>query len=113
MKNYHFRQLCFVLAVSVSVWICGCGGDPGKEPGAKPDKKTSRKGNNPGNKKPAKPVKVISKLPHRDIDLATANKGIDPGRILIDAKGKDSKGQSLALSDYKGKVILLDTWASW
>ena len=61
----------------------------------------------------AKPVKVVSKLPHKDVDPMSADKGVDAGRVLIDAAGQDSNGKSMKLSDYKGKVILLDVWASW
>lgn len=31
----------------------------------------------------------------------------------LDLKFKDISGKSVALSDYKGKVILLDFWATW
>lgn len=64
-------------------------------------------------KSDAQPVQVESTLPFKDLDPATAAKGVDPGRIVIDASGVDSNGQPLSLADYRGKVILLDTWASW
>lgn len=32
---------------------------------------------------------------------------------LLDFEGKDLKGRSFRLSDYKGKLIILSFWASW
>lgn len=33
--------------------------------------------------------------------------------MIMDAKIKDLKGKSFKLSDYKGKVVLLNLWATW
>ena len=38
---------------------------------------------------------------------------IGPGRIAIDFVQPDIDGNSVKLSDYKGKYVLLDFWASW
>jgi thiol-disulfide isomerase/thioredoxin len=35
------------------------------------------------------------------------------GHVAADILGKDSKGQPLSLSDYRGKVVVLDFWADW
>lgn len=39
--------------------------------------------------------------------------GGSPGGIAADFAGLDIDGKSLKLSDYKGKYVLLDFWASW
>jgi hypothetical protein len=36
-----------------------------------------------------------------------------PGKEAPDIIGVDLDGKSLRLSDYRGKVVLLDFWASW
>lgn len=34
----------------------------------------------------------------------------DIGRVVPDLKGVDLEGRTLRLSDYRGKVVLLDFW---
>lgn len=115
MKQTLFA-ICLLL---LTLFSAGCGGDSSKKTtqnqsnsSKTADGDKSGKSTVPA-KENVKPEKVDSTLPFKDLDIATAKKGIDPGRILIDASGKDSNGKELSLSDYKGKVILLDTWASW
>lgn len=57
--------------------------------------------------------KLVSKLPFGDVDAASAKMGIEPGKKVFAVKGVDANGKKFGLDDYKGKVILLDTWASW
>lgn len=35
------------------------------------------------------------------------------GKMAQDIRGIDADGQPFQLSDYRGKVVLLDFWASW
>jgi len=35
------------------------------------------------------------------------------GKVAPDIQGKDSDGQEFKLSDYRGKVVVLDFWADW
>ena len=35
------------------------------------------------------------------------------GDVALEVKGRDSAGQQHSLSEYKGKYVLLDFWASW
>lgn len=39
--------------------------------------------------------------------------GINVGNIAPELKYKDPNGKELALSSYKGKIVLVDFWASW
>ena len=59
-----------------------------------------------------------------DDNLQTSKKGIalknsfeiqkiNVGEQFIDIEAKDLKGNSVSLSDFKGKVIILDFWAYW
>lgn len=44
---------------------------------------------------------------------ASGKDGIKAGDTIIEIKGKDIDGESFALSDYAGKVVLLDFWGDW
>ncbi|MEC9094380.1 MAG: hypothetical protein VX438_16845 [Planctomycetota bacterium] len=113
MKHHPTRKHKFTLALTISLLLGGCSGQPENHPAATTDKPTVPKPKTTKINQGTPAAKVVSQLPYREIDLSTAQKGINPGRIIINATGKDSTGRDMALSDYKGKVILLDTWASW
>ena len=39
--------------------------------------------------------------------------GLSEGDIIPEIEGEDTEGVSFKLSDYKGKVIMLDFWGDW
>jgi cytochrome oxidase Cu insertion factor (SCO1/SenC/PrrC family) len=39
--------------------------------------------------------------------------GVDEGQIAPEIEGDDIDGKHFKLSDYRGKVVLLDFWATW
>jgi cytochrome oxidase Cu insertion factor (SCO1/SenC/PrrC family) len=39
--------------------------------------------------------------------------GIDVGRVAREIEGEDIDGHRFRLSDYRGKVVLLDFWGNW
>ena len=39
--------------------------------------------------------------------------GLGVGQIAPDLQGTDTTGQSIKLSDYRGKVVMVDFWATW
>ena len=43
----------------------------------------------------------------------TGNEGISAGDTVIEIEGKDVDGEEFALSDYAGKVVMLDFWGDW
>ena len=43
----------------------------------------------------------------------TTPTGLGPGKTAPDFKLKTLSGKEVALSDYKGKVVLVNFWASW
>jgi hypothetical protein len=47
------------------------------------------------------------------IGCLTTNTSLSKGRPARDIQGSDAEGQPLRLSDYRGKVVLLDFWASY
>ena len=52
----------------------------------------------------------------RSVDTATAKAAVKPEKERKTAPEfalKDSNGQTVHMSDYKGKVVLLDFWATW
>lgn len=44
---------------------------------------------------------------------SAGNKPKDIGRVASNITGVDADGKTLQLNDYRGKVVLLDFWASW
>ena len=44
---------------------------------------------------------------------SVSRKQTDADKLAKDIRGIDADGQSFQLSDYRGKVVLLDFWASW
>lgn len=44
---------------------------------------------------------------------ASAPVGVGIGRAAPDIEGDDSDGKSFKLSDYRGKVVMLDFWGNW
>ena len=44
---------------------------------------------------------------------ADADKLADAGKPAKDIRGVDADGKSFQLIDYRGKVVLLDFWATW
>lgn len=57
--------------------------------------------------KPAKPDGFEA------LDVANVKEGLKPGKMAPDITGEDSTGVPFALSDYKGKVVMLDFWGDW
>ncbi len=47
------------------------------------------------------------------IGCLTTSTSLSKGRPARDIHGTDADGQALQLSDYRGKVVLLDFWASF
>ena len=46
-------------------------------------------------------------------EIVDAKRKVEIGVLAIDFSEKDPKGNIIKLSDYKGKYVLLDFWASW
>lgn len=42
-----------------------------------------------------------------------ANVALSVGKEIIDLEGEDTDGKKFKLSDYRGKVVLIDFWAFW
>lgn len=53
---------------------------------------------------------LITQLSPRPVLAGTR---VENGDVLGDFSGKTSKGETFHLSDYKGKVVLLNFWATW
>ncbi len=65
-------------------------------------------------------VKNHPKLPYRGQDLAKYAKGklfaarnLAIGKTAPDIVGKDVDGKEFKLSDYRGKVVVIDFWGDW
>ena len=39
--------------------------------------------------------------------------GVDVGQVAPEIAGKDIDGVAFTLSDYRGKVVVLDFWGDW
>ena len=49
----------------------------------------------------------------RQAEAKKIQKGLEVGATFPDFEGKDTEGKPLSIANYKGKVVLLDFWATW
>jgi thiol-disulfide isomerase/thioredoxin len=56
---------------------------------------------------------TIAKLAETEIEGLRAIASLVPGRLAPDVASKLLDGKEIKLSSYKGKVVLLDIWATW
>jgi len=50
----------------------------------------------------------------KDKDKGKISKSdLEPGKLAPDIEGEDIDGQKFKLSEYRGKVVLLDFWGHW
>lgn len=52
------------------------------------------------------PAAFATAAPHNPKDL-------EIGKVAPEIQGKDVDGKSFKLSDYRGKVVVLDFWGDW
>lgn len=48
-----------------------------------------------------------------EIASSLANNETKPGQPAINFSGTDIKGKKISLSDFKGKMVMVDVWATW
>lgn len=58
-------------------------------------------------------VQKLSKELDKNRKIIAANKPFSPGSEVEDIVMENPDGEVMKLSDYKGKVVLVDFWASW
>lgn len=61
----------------------------------------------------ANTTRSTSRKPARESKAMDADKLADAARPAPEISGIDADGKKFRLSDYRGKVVLLDFWASW
>jgi hypothetical protein len=54
-----------------------------------------------------------AKTPPPDTGPAKPVEGLKVGNIAPEIEGEDIDGKTFKLSDYRGKVVLLDFWGHW
>ena len=52
-------------------------------------------------------------LQAQDKDKKHSKSDLEVGKLAPDIEGEDVDGQKFKLSDYRGKVVLLDFWGHW
>lgn len=77
------------------------GADAGKKPGATPD--STKKETN----------KKVAELAAKPDDLSSIETGTEAGQLAPEITGEDLDGEVFNLSDYRGKVVMLDFWGDW
>jgi cytochrome oxidase Cu insertion factor (SCO1/SenC/PrrC family) len=65
-----------------------------------------------GDQKPIRQAQVPQNAPNRPPPVI-AQPGPKVGEPAPEIKGEDVDGKEFALSDYKGKVVVLDFWGFW
>lgn len=58
--------------------------------------------------KSAPKMKLVAAFPN-----ASGEVGLEAGNLVPEITGEDLEGTEFKLSDYKGKVIMLDFWGDW
>ena len=53
-----------------------------------------------------------AKSRHRDV-VPASGRGINIGQLALEIDGEDLDGKRFKLSDYRGKVVVLDFWGNW
>jgi hypothetical protein len=67
-----------------------------------------------GNNAPAPPPSnAPAKPPVKKGPPANAKVGLAVGNLAPEIQGEDADGNVFKLSDYRGKVVVLDFWATW
>lgn len=56
---------------------------------------------------------TIGKLAKRELKIMEAQRNLQVGKIAPDIEGPDIDGVTFKLSDYRGKVVMLDFWGDW
>lgn len=61
----------------------------------------------------ANTTRSTSNKPAKRGEVVVASNPVEIGKPAPDIAGIDADGKQFRLSDYRGKVVLLDFWASW
>lgn len=61
----------------------------------------------------ANTTRSTSNKPTKSGKAMTASNPVEIGKLAPEITGIDADGKQFRLSDYRGKVVLLDFWASW
>jgi peroxiredoxin len=93
------------LALLSTLAFASCGTGP--EPAPAPEKGTAAAPSAPG--RPNPPLTSPAHAPA----AGRAAVGASLGNVAPDFALKDAEGRTVKLSDYKGKVVVLDFWATW
>src|SRR5262249_14222798 len=84
-------------------------------PEKKPDQPAVAAANNDGNPRQPAPMPL---MPGRapagpNAGAKAGGTGIEIGQTAMEINGEDIDGQPFKLSDYRGKVVVLDFWGHW
>lgn len=56
---------------------------------------------------------TIGKIAKKELKLIEVQKNLQIGKVAPDIEGPDIDGVNFKLSDYRGKVVMLDFWGDW
>ena len=101
------NKLCFLLGFLLLTPIVGCNTSTktGESAGeSKTEKKKLTK---------SAPKTSPEKFELAEVDASTAVEGLEIGNIAPDITHPDSSGKEFSLSEYRGKVVMLDFWGHW
>jgi hypothetical protein len=92
------RRYFVLTTLSAGLAMTGCSGNTPSVP-------------TPSSGLPSRPVVVKSGEPARP--APSENIGVEEGKTAPEIDGVDLDGKRFKLSDYRGKVVLLDFWGNW
>ena len=57
--------------------------------------------------------KTIGEVAKRELKVMEIQRNLQVGKVAPDIEGPDIDGVNFKLSDYRGKVVMLDFWGDW
>ena len=97
----------FTLVMAAALWFAGCGGSSDEKPsGETPSSESGMNNGSSGGSLTTSNTVTEFYPPGGPVEVAEED-------LVGDFSTTDINGKPIRLSDYKGKVVLLDFWASW
>lgn len=100
-------KLNATVLLSFAVFLAGCNLN------VEPNVKNDTKNQSSSDKSKSSKIDYNDLSQFKDIDVSTLREGFGVGDLAPEISGQDAQGVSFSLSEYRGKVVMLDFWGDW